>query len=248
MSEPAVSVTAPAVFVQGREVRFPVVVREATSGSATFLVSAPAARRLIPAGLEVAEVLPGRSLLSIAVIDYADNDLGDYHEVSIALFVRPSGTRGVRYLSDWADMLRGRLGTYILHLPVDQGFTCEAGRSIWGFPKTVQQIDIELGEKRATCRLVQDGKLALALSLPRGGSKTMPERDLTTYTLIGGVPHATRFSSACEGFGVRLGGAELRLGEGPLADELRGLGLPRRALMTTWMEHMRGRFDPARAL
>ena len=91
-----------------------------------------------------------------------------------------------------------------------------------------------------------DGERALTLSLPRGGDKSMPVRQMTTYTFIEGKPHATPFSSGCEGFGIRRGGAELTLGSGRIAEELRSLGLPKSALMTTWMEHMRGSFDPAR--
>jgi hypothetical protein len=238
---------SPVHWIQGREVRLPVVVRHATSGSATFLVSAAAARRLIRGeGIDVAEVLPGRALCSIAVIDYADNDLGDYHEVSIALFVRPGGGPGPRaWLRNAIDMARGRLGTYIVHLPVDQSFTCEAGRSIWGFPKTVQKIDFEYRPERLTCKLFYDGVFALSLSLPRGGARAMPDTDLATYTFIEGVLHRTAFRSGADGFGVRMGGAELALGSGPIAAELRSLGLPRRALLTTWMERMHGRFESA---
>jgi hypothetical protein len=46
-----------------------------------------------------------------------------------------------------------------------------------------------------------------------------------------------------EGFAMRLGGAELVLGSHPLANELRLLGLPRRALFTTFTEHMHARFE-----
>jgi hypothetical protein len=221
---------APEFEIQGKQIGFPVVVRQATSGAATFLVSAAAARPLLPGPeIEIAEVLPGRALCSIAAIDYRDNDLGDYNEVSIAFF-------------------GSRLGTTIRHLPVDQSFTCEAGCTIWGFPKTVQRIDFDTGAQRATCTLFQDGRHALTLSLPRGGSRTLSDTRMTTYTRIQGIPHRTAFTSGAEGFGVRLGGAEIVLGSGPIAEELRSLGLPRRALMTTWMERMRGRFDPPEKL
>ncbi len=238
---------SPVYSIQGREVRLPVVVRHATSGSATFLVSAAAARRLIRGqGIDVAEVLPGRALCSIALIDYVDNDLGDYNEVSIAFFVRPSGEAGPRaWLRNAIDMSRGRLGTHIVHLPVDQSFTCEAGSAIWGFPKTVQQIEFEYRPERLTGRLVYDGAFAFALSLPRGGAGSLPDKELATYTFIEGVLHRTAFSSGADGFGVRMGGAELTLGSGPIAAELRSLGLPRRALLTTWMERMHGRFEAA---
>jgi hypothetical protein len=236
--------------IQGREVRLPVVVRHAVSGSATFLVPAAAARRLIPgAGLEPAQVLPGRALLSLAVIDYRDNDLGDYNEISIALFVRPDADAPrIPYLGDALAMARGRLGTYIVHLPVDQGFTCEAGSTIWGFPKTVQRIEIDYAPRRVTARLHYDGELAFTLSLPRGGTRTLPDTALTTYTFIEGVLHRTAFRSGADGFGMRVGGAELVLGSGRIAAELRSLGLPRRALLTTWMERMHGSFEAVEKL
>ncbi len=241
---------ASSYVIQGREVPMPVEVRDASAGSATFLVSASAARAMLPGPeLEVAEVLPGRALLSLAIIDYKDNDLGDYDEVSIALFVRRRGQpAGLPWLGSWIDMARERLGTWIAHLPVNQGFTCEAGCTIWGFPKTVQEIDFRTGDDRASCRLVYDGQHALTLSVPRGGSRTLPERTMTGYTYIEGVAHVNEFTSGAEGFGIRAGGARIELGSGPLADELRRLGLPKRALMTTWMERMFGRFGPSQKL
>jgi hypothetical protein len=233
--------------IQGQEVRFPVEVRHASAGSATFLVPAEPARALLPLPeIEIAEVLPGKALLSLAIIDYKDNDLGDYNEFSMAFFVRPRGQRpAIPYLGNMIDMMKSRLGTFIVHLPVDQAFTCEAGSTIWGFPKTVQQIDMEYTTERVTQRLVYDGKHALTLSLPRGGGKSLPESTLTGYTAIEGVAHTNEFRSGAEGFGVRMGGAELTLGEGLIADQLRSLGLPKKALMTTWMEKMYASFGPS---
>jgi len=246
MGDPETSAAAKAHTIQGRSVTFPVNVRHATAGSATYLVPAEPARALLPISeIEIAEVLPGKALLSLAIIDYKDNDLGDYNEVSVAFFVKPRGQGGIPYLGSIVDMLKSRLGTCITHLPVDQAFTCEAGSVIWGFPKTVQEIDFEYGADRASCKLVYDGVHALTLSLPRGGNKSMPESTLTGYTSIEGVAHRNDFTSGAEGFGVRLGGAELSLGEGLIADQLRSLGLPKRALMTTWMEKMYASFGPS---
>ena len=233
--------------IQGREVRLPVVVRDASSGAATYLIDARAARRLVPEAFEVAEVWPGKALFSLAVIDYRDNDLGDYHEVSITFFVRRRGERR-NPLATIGDFFRGALPTYIRHLPVDQGFTREAGETIWGFPKTVQRIDWERRPERVTCALHMDGQHVLTLSLPAGGARALPEQHLTTYSLIGGRPHATPFTSKAEGAGFHLGGAELSLGVHPIADELRSLGLPKKALMTMWMERMQGTFEEARPI
>jgi hypothetical protein len=229
---------------EGRTVTLPCVVRDAASGAATYLVDAAAARRLLPhAGLDVVELLPGRALFSIASIDYRDNDLGDYNEISLALFVRErAAPRGMPVLGAALDFLRGRLPTFILRLPVNQRFTCEAGRGIWGFPKVVSEIEIAHGE-RMRCTWHADGQRVFTFSLPRGGRARMPERELATYTCLGGVLHRTRFVSGAEGVGFRVGGATLDLGTHPVAEELRGLGLPKRALLSVWMEKMHGRFE-----
>jgi hypothetical protein len=230
---------------QGREVTLPVVVRDASSMAATFLDSAAAARRLLPdERLRVVEVFPGQALFSIACIDYVDNDLGDYHEVCIALFVHERGKGPfVPYLGNVVDFFRNRLGTYILHLPVNQSFTRDAGEGIWGFPKTVEQIDFADTNGRRSCRLTMGGRHVLTFEAFRGGGFSLPEMPMLTYSHVGGRLHTTRFTSAATEVGFGLGGTTLELGDHPIADELRSLGLPRSALMTVWMGHQRARFD-----
>ena len=84
--------TTPRYRFQSRVVEMPVVVRDAASMAATYVVDAAAARALLPGPeLDVVEVFPGQALFSIACIDYVDNDLGDYNEVCLALFVRERG-------------------------------------------------------------------------------------------------------------------------------------------------------------
>jgi hypothetical protein len=230
---------------QGRAVTMPVVVRDASSAAATYLVPAVAARRLLPGPeLEVAEPWPGWALFSLACIDYRDNDLGDYDEVSLAFFVRARGTRtGVPYLGTVIDFFRGRLPTYIYKLPVNQRFTCEAGCGIWGFPKTVEDITFRDRDGWRECRLVMDGRHVLTFSTRRAGTRRLPDAAMVTYSYVGGALQRTTFVSGAEGVGFRLGGADLILGDHPLADDLRSLGLPKRALLSVWMEHSHGRFE-----
>jgi len=230
--------------IAGRRVALPCEVRDASSGAATFLVDATAARRLLPGPeLDVVEAWPGRALLTLAAIDYRDNDLGDYHEVSVAFFVRErQAPRGLPVLGPALGLLGGRLPTWIHRLPVDQAFTCEAGRRIWGFPKTVDGITMAHG-RRSVCTWRADGRHVLTLSLPRGGRLTIPDQALSTYTWIEGALHRTRFTTGARGAGFRPGGARLELGDHGISDELRSLGLPRRALMSVWMEHMHARFE-----
>ena len=77
----------------------------------------------------------------------------------------------------------------------------------------------------------------------------MPETEMSTYTYIAGVPHRTRFVTGGTGFQMRGGGkGRIELGDHPLADELRPLGLPKKPLSVMWTEHMHGSFGAPRKL
>jgi Acetoacetate decarboxylase (ADC) len=221
--------------IAGRTVTMPCVVRDASAGTALFDVDAAAARALVPGEFDLVESVPGRCQMVIAVIDYRDNDLGDYLELGITFFVTPAGGGGD---GDQA-------GTFITRLPVNQEFTCEAGRTIWGFPKTVEDIALDYSDTSVTCTLRMDRALILRLTLPRGGSDEMPPLPMTTYSLIDGVAQQTAFTQGGTGSQVLLGGdgVTLVLGDHPVAKELATLGLPAPAQMATWTEHMHGTFE-----
>lgn len=220
--------------IQGREIRMPVVVRDAGSGSAMFMVSAEAAQKLVPGdAFRILEAGPGQTQCVVVIVDYRDNDLGDYDEVGIIFFVYPK------------DGSPEEAGTYIYKLPVNQDFTREAGYEIWGFPKTLEQIRFEYQEDRATCSLHMDGQHVLTLSVPRAEGTPTEETRPVGYTYIDGVAHRTATTMSGEKSFVSPGpeGIRLELGPHPIADDLRSLGLPAPALMSTWMEHMRGTFE-----
>lgn len=248
-AQPAAAAPGRSYVIEGRTVTMPVVVRDATSAAATYLVSAAAARCLLPGPeLDVVELLPGRALFSIACIQYRDNDLGNYNEVSLAFFVRRRDEpRGVPWLGAATALMRSRLATWIWKLPVDQAFTCAAGRGIWGFPKTIEEITFTESDGRSSCRLVMGGRHVLTLAMARGGSRTLPDAAMTTFTYLDGGLHRTAFASGASGVGIHLGGVDLTLGDHPIAGDLRALGLPRRAMLAVWLGRMHGRFEAPEA-
>jgi hypothetical protein len=222
--------------ILGRTVTMPVEVRDASAGTVAYEVDATAAAALLPAAFEVVETAPGRAHLAIVVVDYRDNDLGSYREVGLMFFVRPAGG--------------GEDGTFIVRLPVDQPFTCEAGQRIWGFPKTVEQIDLVYAEDAATCTLRMDGELVLRVRLPRDAAADgeMAPTPMTAYTILDGAPHATTFTQGGTGFSLGFDGVELELGTHPVAKELSALALSATPAFTTWTDQMRATFEAPRPL
>jgi hypothetical protein len=216
--------------ILGRSITMPVEVRDASAATVIWEVDHAAAAALAPDGFEVIESAPGRAQVAIALVDYRDNDLGSYHEVGTILFVRPAAG--------------GPDGTFITHLPVDQEFTCVAGNQIWGYPKSVEQIEVEQTDTSSRWTLRMDGELVLTLTVPRGGSDEMPAMPMTSYTLRDGKPHATAFTQGGTGSAFTFGGSGIKLvlGEHPIAKEIASLGLPAEPVLATWLENMRATF------
>ena len=66
--------------IDGVEIGFPVEVGHAAMLLNAFLVDARKAQRMIEgSGYRIMEMLPGKTLLQLAIIDYRANVLGDYN-------------------------------------------------------------------------------------------------------------------------------------------------------------------------
>ena len=228
--------TAP-VTVQGEPVAIPVEVRDARSWFASFPVPYAAARELIAySGLEPAPVIAGRAMLSLAFVRYVDSDLGPYHELAVAVLVRGAA-------SD-----RSEPGVLIHELPVNQAFTCAAGREIWGFPKFLADIEIVEGRRADRCTLTHDGAHVLTLTIGHGVPAPVRDTALDAYSFADGVLRRTRWVLDGSGPRVRPAGARLELGPHPIAHALRGLGLPHAAMMSGSLRRVRMTFDAADVL
>jgi hypothetical protein len=215
--------------VDGETVTIPVEVRSAKMVAAQFLVDADAAQTVIDySGLRVARPLGGKAMLALSAIAYADNDLGPYHEFAVAIVVEPHDAElGTRQA--W-----NRPTTLIHRLPVNQAFTCAVGKGLWGFPKWVCTIDYVDHGSRTECTVMDDGELAIGLEVRRGLVPLPPtETEMTAYAWEDGVLRRTPWVTRNRAGRGRLGGATVRLGRHPMADELSTLGLPARSLMTT---------------
>lgn len=221
------------VTVLGREVSIPVEVRSARSWFASFAVPTAAASRIVtPQGLEPASLPGGRSMLSLAFVRYSDGDLDAYHEVAMAFLVAdPMGGKGK--------------GVYIHRLPVDQEFTCAAGREIWGFPKFVTPIEIDEGAREDRVALTVDGAMALTMRVRHGIPAPMRSTTLDAFSHRDGVLRRTKWELRGHGSRVRIGGAQVELGTGEIAEELRGLGLPKRAIMSGCVRDVQMTFQAA---
>jgi hypothetical protein len=233
--------------IAGTVLTMPVRVRRADVHTAMFSVDAAAAQRLIDySGLRVCQHRPGKAVVNLMLARYFDGDLGQYNEFGTCVMVNPPGShaRGLRALGDAA--------AFIHHLPVDQGFTLEAGRSIWGFPKIMADFTIRDSGRSFGFGVSEGGSLIADMQwsggLPLPPALTAKPQVLKTYTFADGTTREVPWEMTTRGLHVRPGGVRLRLGEHTYARELASLGLPKRAMVSGSVAHVDMTFGDARVL
>lgn len=230
----------------------PVRIRLAHAFMATYLVPAEQAQCLIDySGLRILRLPGGRALCTLVFVDYVDGDLGPYNEFGVSFMVRHHTAAAASGIGALRALTTGRAGVLIHKLPVDGDFTLAAGRGIWGFPKELAEFAVDHDSRTRSGALHQNGQLIADLSVRRGFAT--PRRraagsSFDAYSHIDGVTRCTRWEMRPSGMRARFGGAELTLGEHAIAAELRSLGLPRRALMSSSVGRLAMTFEDAIAI
>lgn len=224
--------------VQGREITFPMEVAELRAATLLWSVPAEAATALLPGdAFEVVEVAPGTAQLVLAAVDYVQNPWGDYDELNLGFLARPAGAP--------ADVI----GSFVYRMPVNQDFTCEAGNRVMGFPKTVEDLTVTYTDTTASFRLAMGGHHVLTLTLPRAEPTGPAERvEAVSYSYLDGVPYGTDLSMDMGTGFVDAADVHLELGDSPVADELRSLGLRCPPDLATWGEGLSATFLLGRPL
>ncbi|CUU56100.1 Acetoacetate decarboxylase (ADC) [Parafrankia irregularis] len=226
--------------IDGTEITFPMRVEEFNAATLTYSVPARQAAALLPgSSFELVETAPGVGCLVIAACDFRRNPWGDYNELNVGFLSRPAGAGDET------------VGSFIYRMPVNQPFTCEAGNMVMGFPKTVETISAGYDGGGFTFRVSSPAGLpALTLGFPRRPAPLGPPVVLTveSYSYLDGHPYATAAEMEIGSDAVDPSEVSLELGEGPLADELRGLGLPVAPDSCVWGEGLRATFQLGRRL
>lgn len=236
--------TASQHTIAGRVLTMPVKIRKATQHAAMFSVDADAAQRMIDySGLRVCRYLPGRGVIALILAHFVDGDLGEYHELSTGVMVSQPGTKVSR--------VRALQSAFIHHMLVDQAFTLEAGRTIWGFPKVIADFTVRDGKQFGFDASI-DGQLVAGMEFRRGlpipSALTYRQQTLRSYAHRDGHTLETPFEMSMVGARYRPGGVRLWLGDHPYAKELASLGLPKGALVSASVANVEMTFGDARAV
>jgi hypothetical protein len=224
--------------IEGQQLSYPTIFDDGAAAAGLFVVDANAAdERIAASGFKTARIAPGKAIFSLTCVDYRDTQCGVYHEIAMSFFVDPFPSPGCRipYLSTLMDIVRGQVRSYTWVLPVTTALSCEAGKQMWGFPKTIEQIDFEDHDGQATFTLTMQGTEVLRYTVKSSGDKSPPVMHSPVYSNFEGAPHVGTLTQEFHKVGYSLRGGTLELGDHALATELRALGVGKHPLLATWL-------------
>ncbi|MGY1727319.1 acetoacetate decarboxylase family protein [Geodermatophilus sp. SYSU D01062] len=213
-------------------VRLPLAYHDAAVACSYHLASAAAVAALLPrdGGRPLLRPIPvpgGRTLVAVHAFRYrtvtwTDADggthaLAPYGEVGVTAGVVGPGARGAA---------RPAVGGFVLQLPVTSREARDLGRAEWGLPKWLGDMDFLDEPGRQRVRLSEAGADVLVHTVRARGPALRGSPARTLWSVRGGrlletrIPVLARWQAR-----PGPGGAELALGEHPVADALRAIGL-----------------------
>jgi len=203
------------------------------------LFPAPAAKvqRLLPSKkLRPVLAMPGMAMVALTAMEYRKiADVKPYNEFSIAVPVQFEPTFNIPGLPIFFHPLLSprryrKFGMYVHHLPVTTQAARDFGVEIWGYPKFIAEISFEdVGEMRH-CRLWAEKKNIVTLEIKKSATKPR-SINFYTYTVKDGQILRTLVQTQGQYSITRFpGGASYTLGDHPIAEELRALGMGKTAV------------------
>lgn len=211
-----------------RQISFPVFYYDFMTLGGYWLASFEKAQAILPSSrMTPYRVSPWHTVLSIAVYEYRDCDLGPYNEVSMAIPFTLDGASplftGILRKTPRVPM------AYIYHLPVTTEIARDAGIEFAGYPKFLADIAFEMEGEWVHCHVAEGGKEILSLSGRKLPLEPTPRSRIHPTNYRGGRLVRSEFIQSERQAGASRDASDVRLelGDHPVAQELRDLDLGR---------------------
>lgn len=227
-----------------RTIHVPVFYYDVMTMSAQFMAPLESIRALLPSRrMHPLRITPWHGVVNISTFAYRDCDLGPYDEVSI----------GIPFSLDrrsplFTGILRkgpDEPKVYVHHLPVTTEIARDAGVEFAAFPKFLASITFEEEGDWLCCRLDQGNRQIFTLACRTGEAFPVPRYRMHPFTIRGDRMLRLEFvlSERQQAASSNPADVRLDLGDHPIAQELRELGITR-AVGCQYTPHLQAILTP----
>jgi hypothetical protein len=183
----------------------------------------------------------GRAIVGIFAMNYYETTVGPYGEVAVAVPVVYGSKAPPPLIPLLLESNYPGFGLLILHLPVTTLAARDGGRGAWGFTKFTSDMVFTLTPEFMECRLSEGEMHILTLRVARQGMALRERKPIITYSVKEGRLVRTIIPQiGSQRLALRPRGSSLELGDHPVAQSIRELGLSDRPFISRYYMERRG--------
>jgi len=220
-----------------RRVKNPAHYRDSSFFGALFSARSSRIRPLLPdTAIHPVEIIPGKALVAVSAFEFRDTDIDPYNEVAVAFLVR-RGKRSLPVINALQYASRGLFDVFVWYITVNTEIAQYGGQTLYGYPKTITDIDFRQGEGRVSCTVDDERGRLLTFSGRRIRTPSRRAVRVRTFSRKNGhLLVSNMFWDYLEhGVSFRPDAATLDLnGAHPVGKELAAIGLGKRPLMVQY--------------
>jgi len=191
----------------------------------------------------------GKPVVALGLIQYKKSDLGSYNEIILAIPVIQAHEKSS--WRNWLDLYAGfhkrKGGQYIIHIPVTTQRSVDAGRDIWGYPKTLLPIIHEFSDERINTVLTDNNNQPLLeVNGSLGAGAPIPAMNLMTYSFLNEQLTKTTVDVASGMQWMMNANLKIKVknSEHPMCKDITALGIEnKRPIFTIESKHFKARFN-----
>jgi hypothetical protein len=239
------------VLSTGVRIRLPLRYYDWSWINAFFPAPVAKVRRLLPSGkLKPILLAPGITMVSLSGFEYRKSDLNPYNEFAVAIPVQYEPLVNIPGLPlllhpALSPQWYRKFGMYVHHLPVTTQLALDSGVEIYGYPKIIAEISFEETGGMRRCRLRAEGKEIVVLEVKKSATKAR-SMSFYSYTVKNGQLLRTLIQTQGQYCITRFpGGASYTLGDHPISEELKALGMGKTAVGRFYAPQLQSLLHPA---
>lgn len=166
-----------------------------------------------------------KAIVAVAVFNFLETTIGSYGEVGLAALC-VYGKKPLPFIPILRESNHPGFGTLVLHLPVTKIAGRDAGRGVWGYTKFITDMHFTIVPEFRQVRMSEGDRHILTIRVPTVGKLKKEIKPMITYSVKGtDLIRTVIDQSGTYREALNPKGALLELGDHPMVDTIRSLGV-----------------------
>jgi hypothetical protein len=176
-----------------------------------------------------------KAIVGVLAFNYVETTAGPYGEMAVVLPAVYGASPPPVLIPALLESLYPDFGNLVMHLPVTTAEARDGGRLEWGYTKFVADMHFTIVPEFMECRMSEKDQHILTLRVARRGIAKRDKKPWVTFSVKEGNLLKTTMPQRCTTrSAIRPKESFLDLGDHPVCESIRALGLSERPFMSRY--------------